>query len=199
MEPSSTVSRHARRGRRTDGSAEPRRSAGMRSARGARSGQAARTAPRSAAPAQGAWSAEIHTAQARPSASRSRRGASSSRSTLLYTRSCGMPLRADVGEHRVDLRDLLVAARVAGIDHVQQQCRRARLGRVDWKAATSSCGRSRMKPTVSAPRPRYHPAASCGAPSGPAWRTAGRRRRHRAGQGAEKRRLAGVGVADQCK
>ena len=71
----------------------------------------------------------------------------------------------DLGEHGVHLRDALVAARgSAGVDHVQQQ-RPCAPRSVDWNAATSSCGSSRMnrrcRPATMAAR-----AAGRGAPAG---------------------------------
>ena len=67
---------------------------------------------------------------------------------------------------------------------------------VDWNAATSSCGSSRMKPTVSA-------TTTCVSPGSMMLPHRGIERREQlvgdvgigAGQRAEQRRLAGVGVA----
>ena len=69
---------------------------------------------------------------------------------------------------------------------------------VDWNAATSSCGNSRMNPTVS--------ASTTGAPPGRRNAAHGRIQRREqlvrdvdiaAGQRIEQRRLAGIGVANQ--
>ncbi len=47
---------------------------------------------------------------------------------MFSTRICGTLVGADLGEHGVDGRDLLVAIRVRGIDDVQQQVGLAGLG-----------------------------------------------------------------------
>ena len=73
-------------------------------------------------------SAEIHTAVARPVGVAIDARRELQPVDLVVDQDLRNLLRADLREHRIDLRDVLVAARVARIHDVQQQRRLARLG-----------------------------------------------------------------------
>ena len=70
--------------------------------------------------------ADSQTADGCPAGPRASSGARPSRSILLYTRSCGIPRRADARDQGVHLFDALFPLRVGGVDDVQQQVGLAR-------------------------------------------------------------------------
>ena len=133
-----------------------------------------------------------------PSVASWRASAPSMRSILLKTSSCGMspaPISASTASTCAMRSSRSGSA--ASITCSSRSASRAS-ARVERNAATSSCGRSRTKPTVSASTTRAAAAASMR-------RTVGIERgeqlvggvRVGAGERVEQRRLAGVGVADQ--